>query len=93
MVKKAIKESLRPIKNLFKTPELPEEDPSVGILRERQLGELADLDEEENRRLKTAFRTSRGLRAFRRSGGGSGASAVRSAAGRRGERAFSGRDK
>ena len=88
MTKKAAKITLSPLKAirdvLFPEPEMPEEDPSVGILRSRQLGELASLDEEENRRLKTAFRTSRGLRAFRRSG-----STVRSAAGSRGERAFS----
>ncbi len=50
-------------------PKPPKEDPAVKVLRARQIRELADLDEEENRRLKSAFRTSRGIRAFRRSGG------------------------
>ena len=63
---------------------LPTEDPSVRVLRDRQVRELAELDEEENLRLKTAFRRSRGIRAFRRSGGGS----VASSAGRTGQRAF-----
>lgn len=90
MVKKVIKESLRPLKRLFggggDVPALPEEDPSIRILRERQVRELAELDEEENRRLKTAFRSSRGIRAFRRSGGASGS--VRSSSGSTGQRAF-----
>ncbi len=67
-----------------KNKSLPEEDPSVRVLRERQVRELAELDEEENLRLKTAFRRSRGIRAFRRSGGGS----VASSAGQTGQRAF-----
>ncbi len=68
----------------------PKEDPAVRVLRERQIRDLAELDEEENRRLKSAFRTSRGIRAFRRSGGGSGSSAPggRGGAGSTGQRAF-----
>lgn len=66
---------------------LPKEDPSIRVLRERQIRELAELDEEENRRLKAAFRGSRGIRAFRRSGTGSGG--VSSSSGQTG-RAFVG---
>ncbi len=44
--------------------------------RRRQIRELGELDEEENRRLKTAFRTSRGIRAFRRSGEGASAASL-----------------
>lgn len=81
MVKKAIKLSTFGLVDLDKNrPGLPTEDPSVRVLRERQVRELADLDEEENRRLKAAFRVSRGIRAFRRSGS--------SSAGRTGQRAF-----
>lgn len=82
MVKKAIKLSTFGLIDLDKgQPPLPTEDPSVRVLRERQVRELADLDEEENRRLKAAFRVSRGIRAFRRSGSSS-------SAGRTGQRAF-----
>ena len=85
MVKKLIKASTFGFIDLDKDkPGLPSEDPSVRILRERQIIELAELDEEENRRLKTAFRRSRGIRAFRRSGG----SSVNSSSGRTGQRAF-----
>lgn len=48
------------------SPDIPEEDASVKRLRDRQIESLAELDEEENRRIKTAFRVSRGARAFRR---------------------------
>lgn len=76
------------VKKLFGgTPTLPEEDPTVDVLRQRQIIDLADLDEEENRRLKTAFRLSRGIRAFRRSGD-SGGGSVNSSSGRTGQRAF-----
>lgn len=54
-----------------KLPKPPEEDPSVKALRVRQVEDLADLDEEENRRLKAALRTNRGVRAFRRPSVGS----------------------
>ena len=85
MVKKLIKASTFGLIDLDKNKlRLPSEDPSVRILRERQIRELAELDEEENRRLKTAFRRSRGIRAFRRSGG----SSVNSSSGRTGQRAF-----
>lgn len=84
MVKKAIKKSLALVGiGPGNDPRLPTEDPSVKVLRERQIRDLAELDEEENRRLKTAFRASRGIRAFRRSGG-----VTSSSAGRTGQRAF-----
>lgn len=51
---------------MSKTPSPPQEDPSVKKLRERQVRELIELDEEENERLKKAFRVSRGARAFSR---------------------------
>ena len=95
MVKKLIKASTFGLIDLDKdkdklTDTLPTEDPSVRVLRERQIRELAELDEEENRRLKSAFRNSRGIRAFRRSGGGSGSGggSVSSSSGRTGQRAF-----
>lgn len=52
---------------------IPEEDPAVGALRDRQVADLASVDEEENRRLKAAFSLRRGVRAFRgRSGSAKG---------------------
>ena len=69
-----------------KKPKPPTEDPSVRVLREQQVRELAELDEEENRRLKTAFRRSRGIRAFRRSVSSGGS--VKSSSGLTGQRAF-----
>ena len=71
-------------------PKPPKEDPAVKVLRDRQIRDLAELDEEENRQLKSAFRTSRGIRAFRRSdvsGRGSIGSSP-SSAGSGGQRAF-----
>lgn len=57
------------------------EAPEVTVLRDRQIRQMADLDEEENRRLKP--RRSQGVRAFRPSGGGAVTAA---AAGRQGGR-------
>lgn len=62
----------------------PKEDPTLISFRERQVRELADLDEEENRRIKQALVPRN--RAFRRSSGGqagssSGRSSVRSNSG------------
>lgn len=54
----------------MKKPKVPKEDPSVGQLRDRQIEQLAKLDEEENERLKRAFVNVRGVRAFRRTGDG-----------------------
>jgi hypothetical protein len=48
------------------SPDPPAEDPVVKRLRARQIRELAELDEEENERLKRAFTISRGTRAFSR---------------------------
>lgn len=48
------------------SPKPPAEDPAVKRLRARQIEELAELDEEENERLKRAFSVSRGVRAFTR---------------------------
>ncbi len=94
MVKSVARETRRQFRDLRKvfgggdkSDLLPEEDPTVRVLRDRQIRELADLDEEENRRLKTAFRRSRGIRAFRRSGSGGGGS-VSSSSGQTGQRAF-----
>ncbi len=69
-------------------PPPPVEDPSIKVLRERQVRELADLDEEENRRLKNAFRSSRGIRAFRRGGENKPGGSVNSNSGFSGARAF-----
>ncbi len=49
----------------FKPPKVPEEDPAVTRLRDRQITDLAKLDEEENRRIKDLLVKSRGQRAFR----------------------------
>ncbi len=68
----------------MKRPKKPKEDPSVGMLRQRQIADLADLDEEENRRIKTALHPRK--RAFRRRSGDS-TSSVRSSSGQTGERA------
>ena len=42
----------------------PKEDPSVARLRARQLEDLAQLDEEQNTRIKRLMRASTGVRAF-----------------------------
>lgn len=72
----------------------PKEDPSVLAFRERQVRDLAEIDEEKNRSIKQALFPRN--RAFRRRSGSSGrGSSVRSAAGAGGKaastRAFSGR--
>lgn len=48
-----------------KSPKPPKEDDSVIAARERQILDLAKLDEEENRRVKQMRQVSRGVRAFR----------------------------
>ena len=85
MVKKAIKASTFGLVDLDKKAELPTEDPSVLAFRERQVRDLAELDEEENRRIKQALFPR--VRAFRRQSGDS--SSVRSASGRTGQAASS----
>ncbi len=71
----------------MKRPKKPKEDPSVGVLRQRQFADRAELDEEENRRIKTALHPRK--RAFRRQSGRSGDSnsSERSTSGNTGERA------
>ena len=64
-----------------RSPKPPEEDPSVGIARQRQFEELADLDEEENRRIKAALNAARGVRAFRGRGSGVSSAAIGSTGG------------
>ncbi len=93
MVKKAIKASTFGLIDLDKKEEdLPTEDASVLAFRERQVRDLAELDEEENRRIKTALFPR--VRAFRRKSGDSPGSSVRSTSGRAGQiassRAFKG---
>ena len=86
MVKKAIKASTFGLIDLDKKAELPTEDPSVLAFRERQVRDLAELDEEENRRIKRALFPR--VRAFRRKSGDSpGKAPVRSASGRTGQQA------
>lgn len=88
MAKKAIKASTFGLIDLDRKTELPTEDPSVLAFRERQVRELAELDEEENRRIKAALFPR--VRAFRRKSGDSpGRSPVRSASGRTGQAASS----
>jgi len=48
-----------------KAPKPPTEDPGVVAARERQVLDLAKVDEEENRRIKQMRVVSRGVRAFR----------------------------
>jgi hypothetical protein len=57
-----------------KSPSQPQEDPSIRVQRERSIRDLAEIDEEENRRLKMAFKSRRGVRAFRPSARGGGGS-------------------
>ena len=59
--------------------ETPTEAPGVTLARQRQITDLAKLDEEENKRIKQMRSASRGVRAFRalrsgRAGSGVGAS-------------------
>ncbi len=65
-------------------PAAPTEDPAVKIARDRQTRELAELDEDENERIKRAFSVQRGGRkgragrrgdAVRAKAGGTGANA------------------
>lgn len=73
----------------MKTGKKPKEDPSVIALRERQINDLAKLDEEQNRRLKVAL-NNRGSRAFRRAASSSsGGGSVSSRAGTTGAAAYS----
>lgn len=67
----------------------PQEDPSVKVFRERQIEDLAKIDEEENRRLKMAFRLTRGVRAFRPSAAGGNGSTSGGSGGPSGGRAAS----
>jgi hypothetical protein len=48
-----------------KKPKAPAEDPTTVLARARQMEELAELDEEENRRIKRMLIVGRGARAFR----------------------------
>jgi hypothetical protein len=48
-----------------KAPKPPEEPAEVGRMRDRQMTDLARLDEEENERIKRMRAISRGVRAFR----------------------------
>ncbi len=57
-----------------KAPKAPKEDDSVIAARERQILDLAKLDEEENRRIKQMRVVSRGVRAFRAVRGSTGSS-------------------
>jgi len=60
----------------------PKEDPAIGAFRERQIRDLAELDEEENRRIKSALFPRN--RIFRRR---SGDASVRVGAGKTGRAA------
>lgn len=52
----------------MKKPKKPKEPRDAIALRQRQIQELAKLDEEENRRIKAMFRGRQGGRAFRSAG-------------------------
>lgn len=47
------------------SPDTPKEDPETKLLRRRQAQQLAQLDEEQNTRLKRMFSAANGLRVFR----------------------------
>jgi hypothetical protein len=49
----------------MKKPKAPAEPKEAAIMRERQIADLAALDEEENVRIKRLFRPRAGARAFR----------------------------
>jgi uncharacterized membrane protein YgcG len=53
-----------------KRPKAPKEDPSVAVLRARQITDLAKLDEQQNVRIKRMFNAARGSRIFRGSPSG-----------------------
>lgn len=59
----------------MKRPKKPKESPESILLRERQISDLAKLDEQENIKIKRMFNASRGSRMFR------GSSRSRAAAG------------
>lgn len=72
------------MKKLVGKAKTPTEDPSVRVLRERQVRDLAELDEEENLRIKGSMQR-RGIGKFRRtstSGGGAGGGSAGSRGGR-----------
>lgn len=45
----------------------PKEDPSAITQRERDIEQIAEIDDDENRRIKRAMAARQGVRAFRRS--------------------------
>jgi len=49
----------------LRKPKPPAESPSAVRAREAQVVQLAELNEEENRKIKQLFSTARGVRAFR----------------------------
>jgi hypothetical protein len=58
------KAAVKPIKD-FMTPKMPGETQAEADLRARQAEDSAELDEEENRRIKRLLSASRGTRAYR----------------------------
>lgn len=48
----------------MKSPSKPKEDPSVAVMRERQIEDLAKLDEQENIKIKRMLNASRGTRMY-----------------------------
>lgn len=47
------------------SPDTPQEDPQIKLLRRRQAEQLVQLDDEQNARLKRLISSSNGLRIFR----------------------------
>jgi hypothetical protein len=77
-----------------KTPEPPKESQEVIVARQRQITDLARLDEEENKRIKQMRAASRGVRAFRamRSGRSTGSTRASGRVASNGAAAISGSD-
>lgn len=50
---------------LFSSPKTPKEDPSAKALRKRQIGQMLELDEDANTRIKRMYTASQGLRIAR----------------------------
>lgn len=64
-----------------KAPKPPKEDPAVAVARDRQIEELAELDEDENVRIKRLLVAARGTRGFRGNSVLSGARTSRGSSG------------
>jgi hypothetical protein len=48
----------------FGKPKMPKESPEAAVLRQRQIGDLVKLDDEQNIKIKRILNGARGVRAF-----------------------------